>query len=1015
MRVLDTVTRLYYLLRGLGGLVLIGGVMGCVPAPRSTPQPDRVTPTIAPAADALYGTPPAKSPNGNSNMTRLIVAPDGAVWYSFGSYDWNHLDGGGLSRYDRGQVTHFSVDDGLPGNNIQALRVAPDGTVWVGALCGIARYADARWQLVNELADCQSVGGTVIDFAFTPDGSVWVGTTQGVGRFYNQQWTRYSNLAGFLVTTRDGSVWATGLDGDGLYLARFNGSTWIKVEQPLKGNLVYDSDGSLWLAEQDFEHGNSRLTRFDGQNWQTISIPTMDWFNVAIAPDGTPWAVTREGVARFNGTQWIFDTSVNSDFTHLAFAPDGTLWLGGRGGHLAHYQPTANQLTIVATPLPTPTPLPTFTPDPDVTARPIGPAPSPSVTPIPQWPVTSLVVTPDGTVWYSFGNYDFYPRRGGIVREIQGQQTHFMPEASVQLLKVAPDGSVWAGAGCSLMRYANQGWQPVIENCDKLQGNIYDLAFTADGATWIAAGFKLARYQNGEWTIIDRLINSVAVAADGPLWAAGWEGTQGSQYVARFDGTQWTIVERAAVRQLLAIADGSVWGIKADNSLGRYAGANSQTFTDLPFDHIDDWVNTPDGKMWAITDRGVVRFDGAQWQRASNLPEDITQIAFAPDGSMWAGKRAGTVSRVDPATFRFAAVSPRATATPPAGAPLLPLSTPTPTTPPSPQPRFSNGIDFATEPNRAKTQRVFPTGTRQIFALWNYANMTPQQRVRREWYRDNVLWLVRDETWDYTRYGRDGTLQDVSVHDFESGLQAGLYTLRLYIDDQPQAAFENYGPISFRVEGRPLDPAPSPDGRHIALVRDPRVLTVQDADGTQRELLTADEISSLAWLPDGRHLIYSNRLRAHQLLDAGSIGVQDELWIVDMVTGDKHPLGTAAENLHTPSVSPDGRYIAVLSGTGWFDACLVDLSLAIVELDNHWQRTAIYRLADFAGLPRSDADDLGAYPVAVTGAALPGVWLNSSQFEVNVQFTCRPDNPAGVYTLDLRTQTARKTATLEEH
>jgi sugar lactone lactonase YvrE len=667
------------LVHALIGLLLLAVSIGCAPATRSTPQPDRVVPTIARAADAPYGTPPIQSPDGNSYPCRLVVAPEGAVWFSFGSYDWSHPYGGGLSRYAQGHVTHFTVDDGLPSNNVQALRVAPDGAVWTGALCGIARYDGRTWHAINQADDCESVGGPVIDFAFTPDGNVWAGTALGVARFDGRQWTRYSNLAGFLATTRDGSVWATGLDGDGAYLARFSGLSWTKIRQPLAAGLVYDSDGSLWLTEQDFEHGHSRLAHFDGQEWSTVTVPTLDWFNIAIAPDGIPWIVTKEGVARFNGTQWIFDTGINGDFTQMAFAPDGTLWLGGRGGQLAHYQPVTGQTTVVATPLPTPTPFSTFTPDPDAASRSIEPAPSPSITPIPQLPVTNLVVTLDGAVWYSFGNFDFHPRRGGIVHEAQGQQLRFVSEATVQLLRVAPDGSLWAGVGCSLLRFDGRDWQTVIENCDQLHGNVYDVAFTSDGAAWIAAGFKLARYQNDEWTIIDRLIGSVEVTPDGTLWASGWEGTQGSQYVARFDGTQWTIAERAAVRQLLGAGDGSVWGIRADNSLVHYTGNISQTLTNLPFDQIDELVRGPNNDLWAITDRGAVRFDGAQWQLASNLPDNITQIAFAPDDSIWVGDRVGTVSRIDPINIRFTLVPSRLTPTPFVLDPSLPTPPPLPT------------------------------------------------------------------------------------------------------------------------------------------------------------------------------------------------------------------------------------------------------------------------------------------------------------------------------------------------
>jgi len=352
---------------------------------------------------------------------------------------------------------------------------------------------------------------------------------------------------------------------------------------------------------------------------------------------------------------------------------------------------------------------------------------------------------------------------------------------------------------------------------------------------------------------------------------------------------------------------------------------------------------------------------------------------------------------------------------PPAGW-LAAINPPTSTAPELPKPWFSPAIDFATIPDRAQAQRVFPGGTRQVFAFWTYGNMRPGLMIHRDWYRNGELWLTREEAWDFARYGATGVMSDVSVYDFGQGLAPGRYALKLSINGQAQDILESQSDISFEVLKRngPISLA-APIGSRTAVVDDPRELIILESDGTRRTLLTANEISSLAWLPDGIHLVYSNRDRSKQMLSAGTIGMHDELWIVDVVSGEHHLIGTAEENLHTPSVSPDGQYVAVLSGTGWFDACLVDLGLAVLKLDGAGQRIALYRLSDFAGLPRNESGDLAAYPVASANTPVPGVWLNSTQLTVGLQFTCRPDNPAGIYTFDLGTQTARKTGNLEEH
>jgi ligand-binding sensor domain-containing protein len=320
--------------RAIIWLILFALSIGCAPTPRATPTLDQSSPIITRPVDAPYGTPPAQSPDGNSYMQRLVVAPDGGVWFSFGSYDWNHLDGGGLTRYDHGQVTHFTVEDGLPGNNVQALRAAPDGTIWIGALCGIARYDGHVWHTVNEVANCQSVGGTVIDFAFTPDGNVWVGTSFGV--------------------------------------ARFDGTPWTIVERAAVRQLLAHGDGSVWGIKDD-----NSLVHYTGTISQALTNLSFDQIDELVrGPNDDLWGITDRGVVRLDGSQWQRASNLPDNITQLAFAPDGSIWVGDRTGVLSRIDPTAIRLETllprpsitpsvidpslpIPPPLPTPYPLPT--------------------------------------------------------------------------------------------------------------------------------------------------------------------------------------------------------------------------------------------------------------------------------------------------------------------------------------------------------------------------------------------------------------------------------------------------------------------------------------------------------------------------------------------------------------------------------------------------------------------------------------------------------------------------------
>ncbi|HET7090935.1 MAG TPA: hypothetical protein VFL17_20075, partial [Anaerolineae bacterium] len=649
-------------LRLTGTLLAFALLMAACGTPTATPKPATI-PTLTVTATPFAALDPYMG------VTNLVIAPDGAVWLSFGNHNYNDPAGGGVMRSYDGQVAHFTTKDGLPHDNIQALEVASDGTVWAGGTgCTVAHFDGQTWRTVS--ADCQAIGGNVVDFAITPDGSVWAATGMDVARFDGQAWTRYGRHVAWLAVTPDGMLWAPGWEGtpDSDYLARYDGVDWTIVEQRPMGRLFTGPDGSLWATQGRVQ----QLARFDGQTWEDIPYPpSTAALEFAVAPDGVLWAVTDQGLAQYNGMTWLYVNDAPRDITRMAFAPDGTLWLGGQGRRLIRYQPSMAQSDVVLTPVPT------LTPKPALVTTPSGFGPRPTATPIPQLPVTHLAITPDGAVWYSFGNFDFYPRRGGIIRLYQGQETRFMPDASVQLLKVAPDGSLWAGMGCGLARFDGQAWQSILDNCDTLRANVIDLAFTPDGAAWIATGFKLVRYAGGEWTMQSKLASFLAVAPDGALWVSGWEGTQGSQYLARFDGTNWTIVKQVSVGQLRTGPDGSLWGIEDAARLAHFDGQTWQAFSDAPFRQINGFAIAPNGVVWVATERGLLQFDGTVWLQDTSASNSITQITFAPDGSMWLGDWRGKVYPHDVTRAQFETL-PIATLEPTLD-PSLPTPPPLPT------------------------------------------------------------------------------------------------------------------------------------------------------------------------------------------------------------------------------------------------------------------------------------------------------------------------------------------------
>lgn len=323
-----------------------------------------------------------------------------------------------------------------------------------------------------------------------------------------------------------------------------------------------------------------------------------------------------------------------------------------------------------------------------------------------------------------------------------------------------------------------------------------------------------------------------------------------------------------------------------------------------------------------------------------------------------------------------------------------PLPTATQTTP-----WFSPRIAYYIEPDPRRSQRMFPEGTQQIFAIWDYSNMNPQSVIRREWYRDTELILVQEDLWDYARYGSSGTIADITIHDFENGLKEGFYSLRLFINGQEQTFNALRDQASFRIVDVSLpQPLSSPDGRLTAFVSDPRSLIIQTQDNLQRNIFTGQEIAGFAWFPDSRNIIVSNRDRTKQELNGNPEGIRDELWIIDTTSGLRTRIATPEENFHIPLVSPDGHYIAAVSGTGRVNTCKSDLSIILIELDPYLTRIAVHNLTQFSGFPEINNSP---FPVNSPVVPLPGTWLDASNIQVALKFPCTTGEADGVYTFNL--------------
>jgi hypothetical protein len=330
--------------------------------------------------------------------------------------------------------------------------------------------------------------------------------------------------------------------------------------------------------------------------------------------------------------------------------------------------------------------------------------------------------------------------------------------------------------------------------------------------------------------------------------------------------------------------------------------------------------------------------------------------------------------------------------------------------PPTTDPVFFNAR-LAESPNDPNQATFFPAGTKAVYAIWDYQNMRAGLVVKRVWYWNGQPWITREEAWDFNKYGANGTIRDISIYDDTTGLNSGVYQLRLYIDNALQPiGTEIYSPVmpwvTFNIGSRESYAGyASPDFQWAVDVFGEKRIVLQGANGTSTEIYTAREVSYVSWFSDSRHFLFVDRDRSGQR-PGTTLGIRDDLWLVDVPTGMLHLLyesDTSFAGHGGPAVSSNGRFIASLEGSGFGDACLVDSRLIFFELAGDFRSIRVIKQTEFSGLPA--AGDGSIFPVR------DGTWQDERTYLVTLDATCTSDeSQPGPYLFNVIDQTVTKSS-----
>ena len=197
---------------------------------------------------------------------------DGRMWFGAGTVFRQGTAGGGLSCFDGETFTNYTVSEGLPHDCVTGVQPHFESVV-VTTYGGVALHDGNRVTRTFTEADGLP-SSEVLCLDVRRGRGIWFGTNRGASYY-------------------DGSRFANYSEADGL------GSDLVKA-------IARDGDGGMWFL------GPSQLSHFDGAGWTVVDL---DWLpedlpreyltlDHAVDRSGDVWVATINGLTRFDGKRW---------------------------------------------------------------------------------------------------------------------------------------------------------------------------------------------------------------------------------------------------------------------------------------------------------------------------------------------------------------------------------------------------------------------------------------------------------------------------------------------------------------------------------------------------------------------------------------------------------------------------------------------------------------------------------------------------------------------------------------
>jgi PAS domain S-box-containing protein len=601
----------------------------------------------------------------------IAQTPDGYLWLATQE---------GLVRFDGVRLTVFDRKTNLEitNNDMRALHVAKDGSLWIGTFLGdLVRMKDGKF---TSYSTKKEMGENGVSAIYEDDlQNLWIGT-RGGGLFLlkNGNFTNYTTKNGLandsvssITGDRDGNLWI-GTDGG---LSQKRGETFSSFT-PVAGrpydkvlSLLVDRSGILWIgtgANGLDRLQNDKITKYTTKD----GLPNNSVSSIFQDKVGDLWVGTLGGLSRFQNGKFesytdkngLSDTSVDAIYED----PEGSLWVGTSNGGLNQFRKGRFTTHGTAEGLSNPViwtvtadhegniwagtdggglnkfadgKFSTYTTKQGLSGNTIG----------------ALFTAGDGSLWVSTnsgldrmkdGKITSFSAKDGL--PARRESSGLAPDVLVKAITEDPEGTLWFGTdGGGLCRYKDGKFLTFTVENGLPSNMIFWVSTRRDGGIWIGTARGLSKFVDGRFTNFskkDGLASDTIMAMYEDTQDVLWIGTEAG--LSRMDNDKFTtytvrdgLFDDLAF-QILEDDKGNLWmscnkGIfrVSKKELTDFAAGKIHSITSFPYGVADGmksretdggvqpagWKSS-DGTLWFPTIQGIVAIDADSMQMNSLIP-----------------------------------------------------------------------------------------------------------------------------------------------------------------------------------------------------------------------------------------------------------------------------------------------------------------------------------------------------------------------------------------------------------